>query len=126
MDKVLAVGLGGGLGAIARYLLGGWILHKNDNLQFPLGTFIINLLGCLLIGLLAGVVEEKHLFGFDLRLFVITGILGGFTTFSAFGFETIFLIKRGALGLALTYVGLSVAVGLVLVYLGERTGQLIG
>ena len=112
MKHLLLVGLGGGLGAIARYKLGGWVLHQTMSWRFPAGTFVVNVLGCLVTGLLAAYVERRDLLGPETRLLLFTGVLGGFTTFSAFGLETAYLLRRGEAGVAAAYVVGSVAVGL--------------
>lgn len=124
MSQLLLVGLGGFLGSVARYLLGGWILHLAPQAKFPFGTFTVNLAGCLAIGLLAGLAEKHGLFGPSARLFLFTGLLGGFTTFSAFGLETLFLLRRGEPWLALAYVAGSVLLGLLMVWLGFKAGGL--
>jgi len=111
MNYVL-VGVGGALGAIARYLLSGVILHRSMDWKFPLPTFLVNVLGCLVAGLLAGFVVKLDWFTEQHRLFLFTGILGGFTTFSAFGVETVHLLRDGHLGIAALYVGMSVVVGI--------------
>jgi CrcB protein len=118
MKQILLVGLGGGIGAISRYKLGGWILHHSIDWRFPLGTFVVNVLGCLVAGVLAGLVERHDLFSPDTRLLLFTGLLGGFTTFSAFGVETAFLLRRGEVAVAITYVLASVLIGLALLWLG--------
>jgi CrcB protein len=120
MRALLFVGLGGGLGAMARYGVGALVLHLVGAPRFPLATFFVNVLGCLLIGVIAAVAERWHLFPFEIRLFIITGVLGGFTTFSSFGYETIFLLRRGDLLYAGLNVLLSLACGLGAVWLGGR------
>jgi fluoride exporter len=120
MKDFLLVGLGGFAGSIARYALSGIVLHQAAGARFPFGTFIVNVAGCLAIGLLAGLVESRGLFSFHVRLFLLTGVLGGFTTFSAFGFESLALARRGELAVAALYVVLSVVVGLAAVWLGMR------
>jgi CrcB protein len=120
MTNLLLVGAGGFLGAVARYLLGGWILHHSMAAKFPWGTFAVNLLGCLVIGVLSGVAERFDTFGHGARLFLFTGLLGGFTTFSAFGLETIFLMRRGEWFFAAFYVGASVVLCLFAVSFGWR------
>lgn len=120
MQSILLVGLGGFIGSIARYLLGGWVLQMTAQDRFPAGTFMVNVLGCLVIGLLAGVFERHPAFGPDLRLFLFTGLLGGFTTFSAFGLETLYLLRRGDTGMAVLYVLGSVTLGLAAVWLGFK------
>ncbi len=118
LSQLVYVGAGGCLGAMTRHLLGGVILHRSGNWNFPLGTLIINLVGCLAIGLLGGLAERHHSFSPEARLFLVTGLLGGFTTFSAFGFETLYLLRRGEWGFAATYVGVSVLIGVVAVGAG--------
>jgi len=117
---MLLVGLGGFIGSIGRYKLSGLLLHHTLDWRFPIGTFIVNLLGCFAIGALAGWAEKHQLLSAEARLFLIPGILGGFTTFSAFGFETFALVRRGESLVALAYVVLSVICGLVLVWLGFK------
>jgi CrcB protein len=108
----LLVGIGGAFGAIARYLLSGYVLHRTIDWKFPLPTFLVNVLGCLVAGILAGFVVKQDWFSEQHRLFLFTGILGGFTTFSAFGIETVHLLRDGHVGIAALYVGLSVVVGI--------------
>lgn len=110
--NILLVGLGGALGAIARYLLSGYVLHHSTDWKFPLPTFLVNVLGCLVAGLLAGFAVKQDWFSEQHRLFLFTGILGGFTTFSAFGVETVHLLRHGHVGITALYVGLSVVVGI--------------
>lgn len=120
MIQVLLVGCGGFVGAAGRYGL-SLLLTKPDASAFPTGTFACNLLGCLLIGtLLPG---EKVLVDGNLRLLFVTGLLGGFTTFSAFGHEGITLFRRGAPGLAAVYVLGSLVLGLAAVWLGRALGS---
>src|SRR5690606_39961247 len=108
MKQLLLVGLGGFAGSVARYRLGGWLLHLTAQERFPWSTFAVNVAGCLLAGLLAGLAEKHALFGPDARLLLFTGLLGGFTTFSAFGLDALFLLRRGDLATALLYAGGSV------------------
>ena len=125
MWNLLLVGFGGGIGAIARYLLGGWVLHRTLQERMPYGTLAVNLMGCLAIGLLAGAAERFEVLTPEARLFLITGVLGGFTTFSAFGYETVFLLRRGEPLVAAAYVGASVGLGLLAVWLGLRVFHLL-
>lgn len=125
MNGTLLVGLGGFLGAIARYKLGAAITHGTGLVRFPIGTFAVNLVGCLAIGLLAGVVARYHVLGTEARLFLFTGLLGGFTTFSAFGLESVELLRRGELAVAGLYAGGSVFAGLAAVWLGLKLIELI-
>ena len=118
MKSVLIVALGGALGSSFRYLLSGWILHHTVNWRFPLGTFTVNIIGCLLVGVLTGLVVKHNVLSPDARLFLFTGLAGGFTTFSAFGLETFHLLRRNEIWIAGSYVIASVAVGLIVMWLG--------
>ena len=99
MQNLLAVGLGGFLGAIARYTMGGFV-DARLNTRFPWGTLAVNVLGCLLIGLLLGLVSGRGQLSISesTRLFLVTGFLGSMTTFSTFGHETIELIQQDNAG----------------------------
>jgi len=109
MKIILAIGAGSFIGGISRYLLSVFIQNK-VNSGFPFGTFTVNITGCFLIGLLYGI-SERGSVNTNLRLFLATGILGGFTTFSAFSMETVNMIKAGHLSTAFTYTLLSVLLG---------------
>ena len=122
---MLLVGLGGCAGAVARYLLGGWVLHYALSAKFPWSTFTVNVLGCLIIGMLSGLAEKFDWFSPPLRLLLITGLLGGFTTFSAFGLETVFLLRRGEVWIAALYALTSVVLCVAAVWLGMRTMELV-
>ena len=113
-QKVLAVGAGGFIGAVLRYLIS--LAVSTGTGVFPWATLGINVAGCLAIGLVYPAVLEREV----LLVFLVPGILGGFTTFSAFGHETHALAQRGAYGLAAVYVGASVVLGLGAVWLGRH------
>lgn len=116
----LLVAIGGGLGAMARFALSGWILPHTLQHKFPWPTFVVNVFGCLIAGILFAVAAKHDLFSPNLRLFLFTGLLGGFTTFSAFGLETMHLLKRGDVWTALAYVLFSVVCGLAAIALAYR------
>jgi len=118
MKALMLVAVGGGLGSMARYLVSGWVLHRAVSWQFPVGTFLVNVLGCLGVGVLGGLVVKHDLLSPELRLFLFTGIAGGFTTFSAFGLETFHLLRKGEIGVAGAYVVLSVLVGMLALWAG--------
>ena len=120
MKHFVLVALGGALGAVARWQLGALILHHAQTLRFPVGTFIINVLGCLVAGVLAGLVTRHEYFSADTRIFLFTGLLGGFTTFSAFGLETATLVRRGDFAVAGIYVLASIIAGLGAVLSGMK------
>jgi protein CrcB len=88
VKAVLIVALGGAVGSVARHLLSGWALHHSVEWRFPLGTFMVNIIGCVVVGILGGLVVKHDFFSPDVRLFLFTGITSGSTTFSAFGLET--------------------------------------
>jgi CrcB protein len=114
----MLVGLGGAIGALVRWKLGGVVLHHTADWRFPLSTFLVNAVGCLAAGLLAGLTAKLDMFSPDARLFLFTGLLGGFTTFSAFGLETVLLLRRGEWLVAAAYVTLSIVVGVGGLWLG--------
>ena len=116
MLHILAICLGGGLGAVLRHLL-FLAVQRPTGPDFPLGTLTVNLLGCLAIGFLWTLFEGTRLAP-GWRLFLFTGVLGGFTTFSTFGLETMQLWEVGEWKSALLYVALSNGVGLPLVAAG--------
>ncbi len=115
--QLLMVGLGGAIGAIARYGLSGWVQRSVDT--FPLGTLTVNVLGCLVLGAMMTLVEERSALSPNTRLFLGIGLLGSFTTFSTFGFETLELLRDREYTSALLSVGGNVGVGLVAVVLGR-------
>lgn len=125
MKSVILVGLGGFIGAVARYKLAGWVLHQTIQEKFPFSTFAVNIAGCLVAGVLAGLVEKHDLFSADTRIFLFTGLLGGFTTFSAFGLETVYLLRRGEPWIAALYAGASVMVGITAVWVGIKAISLL-
>ena len=126
MRNLLLVGGGGFLGSVARYLLGGLVLHSTGAARFPYSTLVINVTGCLAIGALSGFAERAGMFTPATRLFLITGFLGGYTTFSAFGYETFFLAREHALLSAAANVIAQVALGLAAVFAGYRLAVLLG
>src|SRR3954466_2498390 len=114
--EMLLVAAGGAVGSMARYQIGAWVLARTETWSFPLGTFIVNVLGCLIAGVLIGAAEYRGFLTPELRLLLFTGFLGGFTTFSAFGVETVALIERGQFAVATGYVAASVLCGLAALY----------
>ncbi len=116
--NAIVVGSGGFLGALARYGLSGLVHRQVPLATFPYGTLGVNLLGCLVIGVIAGLVESRQLFGPEVRIFVLIGVLGGFTTFSTFGYDTFAMMRDDEYLQAAINVGLHVILGLALVSLG--------
>ena len=119
MEKVWWVGVGGFLGSAARYGLGGLIARLKAGWTFPLETLIINLLGCLAIGWLAGLSETRGLFNGTTRAFLFIGVLGGFTTFSTFGYETFQLLRGSQWSSAALSTGLQLVLGIGAVWAGH-------
>jgi CrcB protein len=114
------VAMGGAIGAAARYALSSWLLPYSLSSKFPWPTFAVNVLGCLMAGVLMAVMSKYEWNTPGVRLFLLTGVLGGFTTFSAFGLETFELIKRGEPAMALLYVAASVLAGVAALALAYR------
>ncbi len=117
MDRYLVVLAGAGLGGLARYLLGTWIMAKYGG-RFPLGTFVINVSGAFLIGVLMTLFTERLHPHPNWRLFLVVGVLGGYTTFSSFEYEALEAVKDGAHWMGLAYLAGSVLLGYAAVWLG--------
>jgi CrcB protein len=119
MTKVLMIGLGGAFGSMARYLLANAVARAVPG-PFPWGTFAVNVAGCLAMGAVAYFALDRASLGDTARLFVAAGLLGGFTTFSAFGAETVDLLDRRSFALAAAYASASVLVGLGAFWAGRQ------
>lgn len=117
LSKLIFIALGSGLGGVCRYLTGKAV-HSLFYPTFPWGTFLVNVLGCLLIGLIYGLIDRGVTLTENMRLFLTVGFCGGFTTFSTFMHENYLLFTSPHLLTAALYMGLSIAVGLLFVYLG--------
>ena len=117
MIKCLIVGAGGAIGAIGRYLIG--FLPMNPENGFPVKTFLINVIGCFIIGIIAAL-ADRNAVNPNLVLLIKVGICGGFTTFSSFALETEGLIAKGSTGVALMYVILSLVCGVLAVFAAEK------
>jgi CrcB protein len=122
MTRYLIVGIGGFAGAIARYGLGVWIASLWRR-PFPLGTFVVNITGCFLLGALLAFAAERASIDETWRLLLATGFLGAYTTFSAFEYETFALARVGAVGWAVMNVVASLVVGYLAVQLGVGVGR---
>jgi CrcB protein len=118
MKMLLLVGLGGGLGSMLRYLATCFITSRITRFPAIYGTFAVNFTGCLLIGLAIGLSERYAWFSPQIRLFVATGICGGYTTFSAFAYENINLLRNGNYFASLIYVLASVIICFSATFIG--------
>lgn len=116
MKLVLLIGVGGFIGSALRYMI-SLLVQSKVLTTFPFGTFAVNILGCFLIGAVYALSERGNL-GAEWRLFLATGILGGFTTFSSFSNETVSMLRDAQYGPALLYVGASVILGLLATFSG--------
>ena len=125
MLNILLVGLGGALGSITRYLVSSWVQAASKSVSFPFGTLAVNLAGCFVIGFLAQLAEARGIFSSEARAFVFIGILGGFTTFSSFGNETMNLARGGEMWTAFANIGANVVIGLIAVWLVRTSAFLI-
>ena len=124
MQKLVYIALAGGLGSLCRYGLSG-LVHRLAGHGFPFGTFVVNILGCLLFGLVWGGLEERVGLGPEIRLIVLTGFMGAFTTFSTFAFETMSLIQHSQWWAVFANLAGQIVVGLALVFLGMALGRAI-
>ena len=125
MTNILLVGAGGFIGSILRYLVSGYMQESARRLDFPYGILAVNLIGCFVIGLLAQVSEKFGAFSDESRAFIFVGILGGFTTFSSFGNDTVNLMRQEMMNHAFLNIGSNVILGLFAVWLGRTVGHLI-
>lgn len=122
MLKLVLIFLGSGFGGVLRYALSGWVQRLGDG-TFPAGTLVVNVAGCLLIGFVSAACAGRILVREEYRIAMIVGILGGFTTFSAFGIETFAFLNDGQFLRAAANVGLSVVFGLAAVWAGYRLAE---
>ena len=117
MLNILAVGAGGFLGSTLRYLIS--LIPLDEPIIFPIKTFVINIVGCIVIGIIAVSASKNFEMNPQMLLFLKVGLCGGFTTFSTFALETADLMKAGHMGIAFFYAVLSVLVGITVIFLVE-------
>lgn len=123
MQEVLLVGAGGFLGASLRFMVSGLVQRLDPVGSFPYGTLSVNVLGCLVIGFLGGLADARHVLGPSARLITIIGVLGGFTTFSTFAYETLALLRDGENLRAGANILTSFGICMVSVWLGYALGN---
>jgi fluoride exporter len=123
IKNILLVGLGGGVGSIARYLCQKWFAN-HTSASFPWGTFIVNASGCFLIGLFWGLAFRSFAANETWKLLLMTGFCGGFTTFSAFTLEGIGLLREQKLALFFSYILASLVIGMVATYAGMKISRI--
>ena len=111
LQQLLYVGAGGFIGSALRFLVGGWAQRLAPMGGFPVGTLAVNVIGCLAIGLLGGLADQRQVLDAGQRLFLMVGVLGGFTTFSSFALETLGLTQDGDLFRALLNFLLQLVLG---------------
>jgi len=122
MLKWILIAAGGAFGSVLRYALQGWV-QRATNSTFPAGTLVVNLIGCLAIGFLTATFTGPKLIREEYRLGLIVGVLGGFTTFSTFGWETFDLASHREFAVAALNILLSCGVGLIAVWAGIRASE---
>lgn len=119
MGRILLIGTGGFAGTLLRYWIGGVLARVNERAALPYETLVINVTGCLAIGALAGLVDSRGIFSGTTRAAVFIGLIGGFTTFSTFGYETFQLIRGGQIATAASSIALQVVLGVSAVWAGD-------
>ena len=125
MNKLFLVGAGGFVGSILRYMVSGYIQQITKSAIFPYGTLAVNLIGCFVIGFLSQLADTRGVFTPESRALIFMGFLGGFTTFSTFGNESVNLFRDGENLFALVNAGLHIGVGFGAVWLGRTLSYLI-
>jgi len=125
MFRVLMVGLGGFAGSICRYIATGFVQRLFSDPFFPYGTLVVNVAGCLFIGFLGGLSETRQIFSPEIRAFILIGFLGGFTTFSTFGYEIFTIARDGQFAAALTNLVLHLILGFTAVWTGFSISRVL-
>ncbi len=123
--EMIAIVIGGGIGSVLRFILSRWIQDRTQTAFFPWGILSVNLIGCLLIGILFGIFVENMNTGPIFRAGIFIGLLGGFTTFSSFSLDAISLLYSGAYGAATLYIIISVFLGILATVLGLSLVKII-
>ncbi len=124
MKTLLLIGTGGFIGSVARYLTSKYIQDQLA-LSFPIGTLIVNIIGCFTLGVIYGLMERGEILSQDARIFLTIGFCGGFTTFSTFAYENVSLLRDGNFIQTALYIALSVFAGIIALYLGNIITKII-
>ena len=124
VKTLIIIGAGGFVGSIARYLTSKYI-QDNLSFSFPVGTLIVNISGCFILGVIYGLMERGDILSQESRLFLTIGFCGGFTTFSSFAFENVLILRDGNFMQSALYISLSVFAGILSLYIGSIIAKLI-
>jgi CrcB protein len=124
LKEIIIIFIGGGLGSLSRFVLGRWIINNAEH-PFPFGTFIVNIMACLILGFVIGLADHKGELGPLPRLFWTIGFCGGFSTFSTFSNETLRLFQEGQFMTMLLYISFSVVLCVTAVFGGQLLAQKI-
>jgi len=124
MSKIILIGLAGFIATLSRYCISD-VVAKRYGETFPMGTLVVNLIGCFLVGLLFYLLQERYLVNQTVRTVVLIGFVGGFTTFSSFGLQTFTLLQDGEFGLAVLNLMVSNFVGLFLIWAGYSLARIL-
>jgi fluoride exporter len=124
LKTIIYIAIGGAIGSVLRYLMSVFV-NKYWSNNFPLATFLTNILGCFLIGLILGFLEKNNLTDSNVKWILVTGFCGGFTTFSAFGYENVTLFQNQNSMIAFIYIATSVFIGIMAVWFGLFMNKLI-
>ena len=122
--RLLLIGGGGFVGAVLRFFVSSWVQARSGSIAYPFGTLSVNMIGCLLIGFLSALAENRPFFSAELRGFLLAGLLGAFTTFSTFSNDTFHLLQDARFDLALLNAGSQVFFGITFVWLGRILASL--
>ncbi|WHA39881.1 fluoride efflux transporter CrcB [Agrobacterium larrymoorei] len=122
MLNILLVALGGAIGSVGRYLVGVWGTRLAGP-NFPWGTLTVNIVGAFFIGLMVEMIARRLDASAEMRVFIVTGIIGGFTTWSSFTLDAVVLFERGALGMSALYIMASLLVSFVAIFAGLALGR---
>ena len=121
MHKIILVGAGGFIGAALRYLISGYVQNLTQSVAFPHGTLAVNITGCFMIGIISHLIESQAGMTAEMRLLLMVGLLGSFTTYSTFSYETMNLLQDQRFFLVLINIGTHIILGLLAVLLGRFT-----